>query len=196
LKTIKQSKGFTIIELLLGILIAMFIAASSAGLLRTYYDNFSRSQKQLDQQSQNASSLEKVTKYLRQAQSIESAANQDLIIYAYYYPTDPAPDRLHFAIANENLTLGVIRPSGEAPDFTYLQDSETTQIIATNLANDQNPIFKYYDLNGILLTSPPNPAAIKMVEINLWIGAGSGITLPPALLLSTKVSLRNLKNNL
>lgn len=189
-------KGFTIIELLLGILIAMTIAASSAALLRTYYDNFSRSQTQLDQQSENAGSLERIAKYLRQTQSIESAANQELIIYAYYYPDDPAPDRLHFSIANSTLILGVISPLGLAPNFTYSQETEVTQIVAVNLSNGQNPIFKYYDLNGNLLASPPNPAGVKMIEINLWIGAGPGITLPPALLLSTKVSLRNLKNNL
>jgi len=188
--------GFTIIEFLLGILIAMFIAASSAILLRTFYDNFSHSQMQLDLQSKNAAALERVTKHLRQTQSIESAANQDLIIYAYYYPNDPAPDRLHFAVVDDILTLGVVRPSGEAPNFTYLLNTETSEIAAVNLSNDQNPIFKYYDLNGNLLASPPNPASIKMIEINLWIGAGQGVTLPPPLLLSTKVSLRNLKNNL
>lgn len=196
MKIIKRQQGFTIVELILGVVIAMFIAASSAALLRTYYDNFSRSQMQLDQQSENAVSLERIAKYLRQAQSIESAANQELIIYASYYPDDPAPDRLHFSITNSTLILGIITPQGLAPDFTYSQETEVTQIVAVNLSNGQNPIFKYYDLNGNLLTSSPNPASIKMIEINLWIGAGPGITLPPALLLSTKVSLRNLKNNL
>ncbi len=196
MKIFKRQQGFTIVELILGVVIAMFIAGSSAALLRTYYDNFSRSQMQLDQQSENAVSLERIAKYLRQAQSIESAANQELIIYASYYPDDPAPDRLHFSVVNSNLILGVIRPQGTDPNFTYPQDSETTQIMAINFSNGQNPIFKYYDLNGNLLVSPPNPASIKMIEINLWIGAGQGVTLPPPLLLSTKVSLRNLKNNL
>lgn len=176
--------------------ISAFIAGASVVVFRTFYTNLTQNQSQLDQQAKSANALERISKHLRQTQTIGSAQDQDLIFYAYYYPSDPAPDKLHFQISNGNLILGVIQPSGTAPNFTYAQADETTQIVAINIANSANPLFKYYDLNGNLLLSPYNQAAIKMIEINLWIGTGQGLTLPVPLLLSTKVSLRNLKNNL
>lgn len=188
--------GFSLIELLLSIFISTLIAGALVVIFRTFYTNLTQNQSQLDQQAKSANALERVSKHLRQTQTIESAQNQDLIFYAYYYPSDPTPDRLQVQISNNNLILGVIRPSGTAPNFTYPLANETTQIVAINIANGANPLFKYYDLNGNLLSSPLNPAAIKMIEVNLWIGAGQGITIPAPLLLSTKVNLRNLKNNL
>ena len=197
-----NNKAFTLIELtivagivaLLSMLLTMVISRS----LVSYRFN----QQAIIMQDSAAKALRDFENKTRGAEQILVADSDELSFYAYIAgDIRPAPSKIRFFYQDGLLQRGIISPSGEGPNYTYPDDSETITTQARGLLSDE--IFSFYssdnyNYNDDLTTRlgfPVPLSDIKLVRISLSIDFD--INKPPvASEESTLVNLRNLKRNL
>jgi prepilin-type N-terminal cleavage/methylation domain-containing protein len=112
---------------------------------------------------------------------------------------DGLKERIRYFVEDSTLKRGLIKPSGNP--MTYNSDSEKFVILMSNVQNlNTTPIFNYYnsnysESNTTPLALPVNILDIRLVEINVILGVDASKLLTPVNV-STKVSIRNLKDNL
>lgn len=92
------------------------------------------------------------------------------------------------------LKKGIINPTGFPPQ--YPEDSEEILTISENIMNEirREPIFRYYDSEGNLLSSPINLEKVSYVELKLIVNVDPNRP-PQDYILQSKVQIRNLKLN-
>ncbi len=112
---------------------------------------------------------------------------------------DGLKEKIRYFVASSSLERGVIKPSGNP--MTYNPASEKFIILMSNIQNSSTtPIFTFFDSsysesNPSPLTSPINILDIRLVEVNVILGVESANLLAPVNV-STKISIRNLNNNI
>ena len=118
--------------------------------------------------------LNKMVNYIRGARQadngsypIKSASGNEFVIYSDY-DKDAITERLHFYKNNQNILMGVTKPTATIPK-TYPSGDQQTITIASSIVNDNStPIFRYYnkDYPGNLQNNPMN-APIKISDVRL-----------------------------
>jgi prepilin-type N-terminal cleavage/methylation domain-containing protein len=186
--------GFSLLELLVVIVITGLIALP----LSTFFINGLKSYNFVQAQSDTSLELEtladRVTRVVRGAISIDTAAPNSLIVYGYFSPQDTVIKKIRYFVVGTNLNIGVTPPGGTAPNYTYT-GAEKITTSRIDLVMGSNTLFTYYDDVGNKLTGAFLPAQVK--EIGLYIGANPNAKqVPVPISISTKVTLRNLKTNL
>ncbi len=111
--------------------------------------------------------------------------------------SDAYKEKVRYFLSGNILKKGVIKPSGNP--LVYNSGNETIKDVVHYVTNGSDPVFYYYDANyggtEQPLTSPVDTTAVRLIKINLAID--DNVLLPPsALILTTQVNFRNLKDNL
>jgi hypothetical protein len=101
---------------------------------------------------------------------------------------------VHYFVDGNQLKIGITSPTIIGQTVTYPSGNEVVKTVADNMIGTGN-IFSYFNANGDQLSDPINPAQIRMIGIN--ISMDNDVNSPPGPVTdSTKISLRNLKDNL
>lgn len=190
-----KRRGFTFIELLIVMPIAVFLSIIAAMIIFRGWQAYQYSLAQSEASYQLVNSLDRVSRVVRSANSVVAANASDLTVDSYFSPRDAVPDRVRYYTSNGDLKIDIIPASGIAPNYTYNSTDKRTITIIPIKNGVTQPLFKYYDESGGLLSSPYDTTAIRKVEISLVINP------KPAFLKtdqssSTQVQLRNRKTNL
>ena len=111
---------------------------------------------------------------------------------------DLLKEQIRYYISGTTLKRGAIKPTGTP--LTYNSANETFSELVHNVRNaTSSPIFFYYDTNydgtTASLASPVNIAVVRLIKIALTIDNDTK-KLPPAMTITTQISMRNLKDNL
>lgn len=200
-----KRNGFTLIELLIASSLSLIVIAALGGLIIILGENRVSVFQNYAKVEQTNSSLTSIIREVRNVNQGENgsyalvrAEDQEFIFYTDY-DFDGQAERVRYTMIDTNLEKGVTEPSGFP--FIYDTSNEKTRIIATNVQNQDEPIFYYYngDWPGDTTNNPlPTPSRLsdtKVMRILLKLN-DSPNDPENDFVLESYVQLRNLKQNL
>ncbi len=104
--------------------------------------------------------------------------------------------RYFLSTDKKSLKKTVITPSGTPLAYT---GAGVTTTVMNGLANGNNPIFTYYDKNytgtSAALSDPVDIQAVRLVRADITIDSDPNMS-PVPIVVTTQISIRNLKDNL
>lgn len=196
MKLNKKSRGFTLVEMEVAVAVLGIIAVAVSSFIVYIYKTERYNLNQLEAINSVRRSLELVSAEIRNARqaetgayTIDTADSQSLILYSNV-DNDNQTERVRYFLENQQFKKGV----KESP-YTGV---ETVSIVASNVVNGGDPLFKYYDQNftgsEVQLVAPATATQVKLIKIILKIDKNENIS-PPALNIETSAQVRNLKEN-
>jgi len=124
-------------------------------------------------------------------------ATQTSFLFYDDIDNDGLKERLRYFLSGNTLQKGVLKPSGNP--LNYDPANEIVIDLVHYVANASTPIFEYYDENydGATppLTMPDGLLSVRLIKIIIIIDKDTAKN-PGPLLMTTQVSMRNLKDNL
>lgn len=187
--------GYSMIELLIVITITGLIAGPLTVLAIKGVTSYTFLEAQSNTSVELNILINRITKVVRGATSVDTASPNTLIVYGYFSPQDSTIKKIRYFISGTNLNIGVTPPSGTAPNYTYNSASEVITTTRVDLVMGSKSLFTYYDDAGNVLSTSFLPSQVK--NIGIYLAANpSAKQVPVPISLSTRVTLRNLKTNL
>lgn len=191
------------VEILIAVFIFALIALGAASLGSSIFSLERISSNRLSSQHQIRRVLKIFTSEVRSASpssagayAISQAGPQSFTFYGDI-DSDGLKERVRYSLDGTILRKGVITPVGNPP--TYNPDDEVVSDQATDIINQEEAVFSYYDASydgtTAPLEEPVNPLDVKLVRISLLFDQSTS-TPPGPLTLTSQVSIRNLKDNL
>jgi len=189
-----EQGGFSIVELLIALLLAVMVSLIFITFFRTSLVQYLNIQKDGSTATVLAAQEARLANVLRSTTSVVSASANDLVLYAYFYPSDAYVSKLHYYVSNGQLLATMTPMSANPPTGTPLTGSAKTFTIIPNFYQDgSTPLFAYIDSSNTALGTPVGDLnAIKQVQVNLAATASNGANQSMTL----QVVLRNMKTNL
>lgn len=194
--------GFTLVELLMGIAVAMAFAIALYSFFFSGLDAANTHQSQTRAQNGLRTAVELLSRDLRQAVSPDGGINGGIMslnatsLVVHVDPnrdpaaTVPKPLRVRYRLLGEQLVREVARPIGAAPPYSYTAYSPPV-VLVEPLRNGATPLFQAFTRQGAPLASPvAQTRDITTVRIRLIAGQKTGLQATTTEL-STDVTLRN-----
>jgi len=199
----KNSRGVTLVELLVAIGIFTIISMGAGWILIQSIRHNAIIFEQLSSQSESRKAVQHVIDVVRKAElssvgsyPIASASSTELILYANV-DADSLRERVRFWLDGTTLKQGVLKPSGNPISYTGTEYVVELAHYITNSAQSI-PTFVYYDE---LYTGSQNPLAspvtvtdIRLVKVQLNLEKDANKS-PVPLHVESVVEIRNLKSN-
>lgn len=130
----------------------------------------------------------------RSATQILTASTSELKFYRFFDLTSTSPTQVRYFMNGNKFEIGLTKPQGVAPNITYPAGNEQIQLIIEGITNGST-LFRYYNGNNNELTQPVNMASVRMVQLTISLDI-NGTSMPAPVSATTKVNLRNMKDNL
>lgn len=193
-KTEVSLPGFSLIEAIVVVGLISILAVLVSTFLSKSLSIYRIKRQSVDLEEKAAVVMRDFEKETRAASQIQTAEADELFYYRYFDLTSPSPSKVHYFMDGNQFKIGITSPVGVEPNITYPSQNEVIKLIVGNVTNTGS-IFHYYTDSGQELTGTIDPAAVKMVELNISLDMDPNS--PPAPITeSTKVNLRNMKTNL
>jgi type II secretory pathway component PulJ len=196
-------KGFSTIEVVISLSIASVIIGSMGMFARDVFFYKSVFSNQLSSYDDARHVLSPMSSEIRSASPsslgsypVEIADNSTFVFFTDLN-SDGLKERVRYFLSGTTLKKGVISPTGNP--LSYVTANEKFTELIHNVANGGQPIFYYFDTN---YTGTSNPLSlpvvlsnVRFVKVNLIIDSDPN-RLPEPLIVTTQISIRNLKDNL
>lgn len=193
-----MKRSFTLIETLVTIFVFALAMGAVFGLVTLGYRTQSYTFQQSTAINEGRRGIEIMVREIREARGgddgsyiIEKAEDFEFIFYSDI-DKDNAVERVRYFIEGTNFKKGVIDPSGWPIKYDL---NEEKLFILSQYVRNQPPIFKYYDSQGIELSSPARLKDTKLMKVYLVINIDPNRP-PQDFVLESSVQIRNLKTNL
>ncbi len=205
-KKLTVKKGFTLIEMIIGIVIFVVLSLGVVALVSNVLVSSNTQSTLLANSDQARKVGTGLMNELRNAQvsstgayPLDTAGDQTLIFYSNI---DGGSDmeRVRYYVQNGKLYKGVIKASGNP--LTYNPANETSAAVQDNLANGAGPLFYYYDgtyegtSTQVSLVQPVSVTQVKFVKLDLKVYNKGGVANNNFYSVTASGSIRNLKDNL
>lgn len=201
---ISQYKGFTLVEVLIGVSIFSLLSLAIAWILITSLRSNETIWRQLSTQNNARRVLQEVVDDVRRAEQsdigsypIEAASSTGIIFYANI-DADQSRERVRIWLQGTTIYRGIIQPSGDPVTYNPAEEQIVTLAEASINTQQGNPLFTYYDTNftGLEdpLTDPPTITDIRVVRVQLELEENPGHS-PVPFHAESIVHIRNLKEN-
>jgi len=191
MKVLRQKPGFSLAELLISLAIISVISLVLTSFISKGFSLYRTNKQEIRLQEKNWVIMDDLIINLQNAKEITFAEGNEIIFITQNRESDQA--RARYTLTGSTLTKGVILPVIVGNDITYPSANETTKILSDQVKSAV--IFSFYDGQGGLFSSPINAGSVRLVEVTLALD--NDINTPGGLVEnSTKINLRNLKNNL
>ncbi len=201
-----QRKGFTLIELLITMAVLISVAGGIFAVQRDFLSANRYLEDTLLAQREAQAVITGIVYEIRTAQQsgagaypIEKAEPDSFAFYANI-DGDSARERVQYFKIGNVLRKSVVQPTGDP--LTYATTSAPEMVSAVlydMIASTTAPLFRYYDKEYAGTTSPlaapVDVSKIRIVEITLITDRTPSLP-PPPVVTSSKVEIRNLKDNL
>jgi len=193
-----MSKGFTIIETIITIVIFALAMGAVSGLILMAYRTQSYTWQQSLAIGEARKGVETMVKEIREARPgddgsyiIEKAEDFEFIFYSDI-DNDGKAERVRYFIEGTDFKKGVIKPSGWPTKY----DPQNEEIFTlSQYVRNQPPIFRYFNRSGIELPPPARLKDTKLMRVYLVINVNPNRP-PQDFGLESDVQIRNLKTNL
>jgi prepilin-type N-terminal cleavage/methylation domain-containing protein len=199
-KLTSNSEGFTLVEMLISITLIAIISVTFLVFFKSSLFNYLNLQKDATSFTQLDSQAARVTNVLRGSTGIVSADANDLVVYAYFYPSDAYVSLLHYYVTTTNgvkqLKADLTPMTANPPIGTPVTAQKRTFVIIDNLYQPSGmSMFNYLSSSGSVLSLPISDLqTVKGIRVNLAtttaVGPGGNQSI------SVDASLRNRKTNL
>ena len=195
---VREQSGFTLVELLVSIVLIAIIGTTFLVFFKSSIFNYLNLQKDATSFTQLDTQANRVSNVLRSATGIVSADANDLVVYAYFYPSDTYVSLLHYYVVSTNgvsqLKADLTPMSANPPIGTPLTAQQRTFVVIDNLYLPSGTnMFDYLSASGATLGLPiTDLQTIKGIRVNLAAQTASGGNQ----VIDVQVSLRNRKTNL
>ncbi len=193
-----NQKGFTLVELLVTFVMIVIVGLTFGVLFKSSFFNFLNMQTDTSATVQLNTQANRLGMVLRGTTLITSATSNDLVLYAYFYPSDAYVSLLHYYIqangSTKKLMADLTPMSANPPIGIPITANKRTFTIIDNYyqAIGVN-LFTYLDAGGSALTLPlTDLQTIKAIRVTLAAKTSSNSNQT----LDVQVSLRNRKTNL
>lgn len=193
----RSQNGFTIVELLVVIVVAAILSTVIYSFFSTSLRQYAGLQEDGTSFTELASQSHRVANVLRGTTDVVSASANDLVVYAYFSPTDANVSLLHYYKngTGTQLLADVTNMTANPPIGVTIPATLKTYTIISNYHTTATVnLFNYLSAGGTILSTPiADLHTIKGIEINLAVPNSSKVTDQAV---SIQVSLRNRKTNL
>jgi type II secretory pathway pseudopilin PulG len=125
--------GFSVVELLIALSLAVMVSIIFVTLFRSNIVQYLNLQKDGSTATTLAAQEARIATVLRSSTGIVSAANSDLVVYAYFYPSDTYVSKLHYYISGGKLLADMTRMTANPPIGVPVAGSTKTYTIIPNL---------------------------------------------------------------
>ena len=196
--------GFTLIEVMISIAIISIVGSAAVILLKDTFSLNRLISGSLTAQGEARRALKMMSAEIRVtspsslgAYALAQVATSSITFYSNI-DSDSYKEQVRYFLQGTTLKKGVIKPSGAPLTYSAAQE-QVTEIAHDVVASTTAPLFSYYneDYDGTTapLSSPVDIAAVRLMKIMIIIDKDSQKS-PGPLILTTQISLRNLKDNL
>jgi prepilin-type N-terminal cleavage/methylation domain-containing protein len=205
----RGQEGFTLVELLTGIILAAIFALALFGFLDSGVQSAQTHQSQAIAQSEARGGLDRLSRELRQAVSADGGITppvQSISPTAIVFHVDnnrnpstltPRPQRVRYQITGGNLVREFADPVGTAPPYTY-GAYRSPEVVVRDVANTTaNPMFAGIDSDGRAMAASitaPTTVSLATVTVRFLVNHRTG-RATSILELTTDVSPRNPRTN-
>jgi len=180
--THRGQDGFTLTELLMGIVIGTIFMFAIYGFYDSSLSSETTHQSEVLAQGQARDALNELTSQLREAVSpdqgltppIVSLSPTQIEFYADMSrsPTElvPKPEEFLYQVSGGSLVRQVAQPVGAAPPYTYSAFSSAETLVSSVANSSSAPMFSAINENGVALPSTmstPTTIGIALVHVNL-----------------------------
>lgn len=191
--------GFTLVELMVSITLIAIISTTFLVFFKSSLFNYLNLQTDATSFTQLDTQAARVSNVLRSSTNIVSADANDIVVYAYFYPSDTYVSLLHYYVVTtkgvKQLKADLTPMSANPPLGTALSAQMRTFVVIDNLYIPTNAnLFEYLSSTGVNLTLPiADLQTIKAIRVNLAAKTATGAGNQA---INIQVSLRNRKTNL
>ena len=197
-------KGFTLVEVLISVIIitllTVVITTFQKDIFSLNYILQNSLNAQLDARHLTkvmVSELRKANQSAMGAYPIELASSTAITFYSDIN-NDNIVDKVRYYFSGTSIKKGVIVPTGSP--LTYnINNETTTTLINFAVSSSTLPFFQYfpssYTGTSSPLVQPVDVSLVRLVRINIIIDSNP-TSSPAPLIVTSSVSLRNLKDNL
>jgi prepilin-type N-terminal cleavage/methylation domain-containing protein len=192
---VKSSRGFTLLEVLVVSTLTGLIAIPLMMFIYKGLQSYAFLQAQSNTSTELSTLSERIVKVLRGATAVVNAGSNTLTVDGYFSPADVTPDQITYYISGTDLDIGVIPPSGTAPNYTYPAQNQVVTTTRVDLTMGGVPLFTYYDSNGNQLPSGFQNSQIYAIGVYVAANPSPGQVGVP-ISIKTLATLRNFKTNL
>lgn len=200
----KLVSGFTLVELLISIFIISVITFTVSTFQKDVFSLNYSLQGSLNAQIDARHVLRVMVFELREmspsalgAYPIALASSTAITFYSDIN-NDGLKDRVRYFLSGTDVKKGVVAPSGSPVTYNDANEKLST-IITGYVASSTSPLFQYYPSSytgtTVPLPVPINIPSVRLVRINVFIDKDPNHS-PALLIVTSQVSLRNLKDNL
>ena len=196
--------GFTLIELLISIFIISIITVTASTFQRDVFSLNYSLQGSLNAQLDARHVVKIMVTELRKtgpsasgAYPIALASSTGMTFYSDV-DNDGIKDKVRYFLSGSAIKRGIVAPSGNPLTYNDANEKLST-IISGFVASSTSPLFQYYPSsyngNTSSLVEPIDIPSVRLVKITAIIDKDP-IHSPAVLIVTSQVSLRNLKDNL
>lgn len=192
-----KQNGMTLVETVVWVAVTVAALLSIITSVQYFYRTNTYAVEQASAVSSAQRGVEAMVKTIREAAyssngayPIVSLATSSIIFYADI-DDDPFIERLRYFIDGDTLKQGIIDPSGDPPVYT---NPEILSTISDSVRNNTQAVqaFRYYNLNGTLMTDLTDITEVRFVEVTLVVNINPN-RLPNQFTLRSTAALRNLR---
>lgn len=194
----RKEHGFTLVELLITVIMVGVVSTIFVIAFKSTIFNYLNMQQDASATMQINTQAYRLATVIRSATDVTSATDSDLVLYAYFYPSDTYVSLLHYYLLTDttgtHLMADLTPMTANPPLGTAITDKKRTfTIIDSFYTGSSKPLFEYLNAGGSTLTLPiTDLQTIKGIRINLAAKGSNGSNQS----LNVDVSLRNKKTNL
>jgi len=192
-----KTRGITLIETVVWVAIATSAMLAIVSSVQYFYRTNTYAVEQSAAVTSAQRGIEEMVKTIREASYSSNGAYPIITLgtstLSFYADVDDDPfiERLRYFLDGGSLKRGIIDPSGDPPIYT---NPEAISTISESVRNNDQGVaaFRYYDLNGTLMTDLSNIASVRFIEVTMVVNINP-FRLPNQFTLRSTAALRNLR---
>jgi type II secretory pathway pseudopilin PulG len=192
-----MQKGMTLIETVVWVSVTLAAMLAIVTSVQYFYRTNNYAVEQAAAVSSAQRGIESMVKTMREAAYASTGAYPIMSIstssVAFYadIDSDPFVERLRFFLDGNVLKRGVIDPAGDPPVYS---GAEAVSTVSDNVRNIEQGVatFRYYDVNGNLMTNLNDIAALRFIEVTIVVNINPS-RMPNQFTLRSTAALRNLR---
>jgi len=192
------ARGLTLIETVVSVSLFTIIMSVIVSSILFFYRANTSSLEQAYQIDNARRGVEFLVRDLREATHGDDGsypiANIASTSISFYSDIDRDQDveRITYALSGTTLVRTTLGPSGSPPSYTGAGTTTSVSVYVRNLEENQ-PIFRYYDTDGIEVASYSDFGRVRFVSVSLVVNV-LPIRAPAEFTLKSSATLRNLRD--
>lgn len=192
-----MQNGMTLIETVVWVAVTTSAMLAIVTSVQYFYRTNNYTVEQASAVTSAQRGIESMVKTMREAAYASTGAYPIMSIstssVAFYadIDSDPFVERLRFFVEGSALKRGVVDPVGDPPVYS---SAEVISTLSDNVRNLDQGIstFRYYDVNGNLMTDLSDIAALRFIEATVVVNINP-TRMPNQFTLRSTAALRNLR---